>query len=343
MNRLTKTALALTAASAGMWLLRRARRGRPFEFHDKVAIVTGGSRGLGLVLARALAERGARVAVCARREDDLHHAASDIARHGPAPLAMPCDVTDAADVGRFVHTVTERLGPIDVLINNAGTIAVGPLESMTHRDYEDAMATHFWGPYHFVEAVLPGMRRRGGGRIVNISSIGGKVAVPHLVPYCASKFALVGYSRGLRAELAQLGIVVTTVCPGLMRTGSPPNALFKGQHEKEYAWFTISASLPLLTLSAEHAARQILTACARGDAEAVLSVPARAAATLANLFPETTAEALALVNRYLLPGPGGIGAEARLGRESESPLAPSLLTATTDRAARRNNEVSGRT
>jgi short-subunit dehydrogenase len=162
------------------------------------------------------------------------------------------------------------------------------------------------------------------------------------VPYCASKFALVGYSHGLRVELAKDGIVVTTVCPGLMRTGSPPNALFKGQNEKEYAWFAISDSLPLLTLSAEHAARQILAACARGDAETVLSLPAQAAATLATLFPSATAEVLALVNRYLLPGPGGVGAEARLGRESISPLAPSLLTATTDRAAERNNEVSGR-
>lgn len=342
MNTLAKTTLALAAAGVGTWLLNRARHGQSFDFRDKVAVVTGGSRGLGLVLARELAERGARVAICARNADDLHRAADDIAQHGQAPLALPCDVTQAADVSRFVHAVEEQLGPIDVLINNAGTIAVGPLETMTHRNYEEAMATHFWGPYHFVEAVLPSMRQRGAGRIVNISSIGGKVALPHLVPYCASKFALVGYSHGLRAELGQYGIVVTTVCPGLMRTGSPPNALFKGQNEKEYAWFAISDSLPLLTLSAEHAARQILAACQRGDPEAVLSLPAQAAATLFNLFPTLTAEMLALVNRYLLPGPGGIGAEHRLGRDSGSPLAPSLLTATTDAAARRNNEVSGR-
>jgi NAD(P)-dependent dehydrogenase (short-subunit alcohol dehydrogenase family) len=342
MNALAKTALVAAAAGVGTWLLARARRGPPFDFRDKVVIVTGGSRGLGLVLARELAQRGARVAIGARNTDDLHRATDDIAAHGSLPLAMPCDVTNAADVTRFVHTVTERLGPIDVLINNAGTISVGPLDAMTERDFQDAMATHFWGPYHFIEAALPGMRQRGAGRIVNISSIGGKVAVPHLVPYCASKFALVGYSHGLRAELAQHGIVVTTICPGLMRTGSPPNALFKGQHRKEYAWFAISDSLPLLTLSAEHAARQILRACQRGDAEAVLSLPAQAAVTLFHLFPHLTAEMLAVVNRYLLPGPGGVGAEARLGRESESPLAPSLLTATTDGAARRNNEVRGR-
>src|SRR5205085_12580634 len=125
-----------------------------------------------------------------------------------------------------------------------------------------------------VEAVLPNMRKRRDGRIVNISSIGGKVSVPHLLPYCAGKFALVGYSEGLRAELSDDGIVVTTVCPWLMRTGSPRNATFNGHHKIEYAWFSIGGSLPLLTLSAECAARKILAACSRGDAEVVLDVPA---------------------------------------------------------------------
>jgi len=231
-------------------------------------------------------------------------------------------------------------GPVDVLINNAGTIAVGPLETATRADYANAMATHFWGPYYLIEAVLPAMRRRHRGRIVNISSIGGKVAVPHLVPYCASKFALVGYSHGLRAELAKDGIVVTTICPGLMRTGSPPNALFKGKHRLEYAWFAISDSLPLVTISAENAAEQILSACRRGDAEALLGWPAQIACRLYNLAPELFLEVQTLVNRFLLPGPGGIGTGARLGKDSASALAPSVLTTLTQRAARRNNELA---
>src|SRR6185503_4123757 len=122
-------------------------------------------------------------------------------------------------------------------------------------------------------AVLPEMRARREGRIVNITSIGGKISVPHLLPYSASKFALVGLSEGLRAELAKDGIVVTTICPGLMRTGSPRNATFKGQHRAEYAWFSIGDSLPVTAMSADRAARQILTACKRGEAEVVLSVP----------------------------------------------------------------------
>src|SRR5262249_21748751 len=161
-------------------------------------------------------------------------------------LAVPCDVTDRKQADALVATVLARWRPIDVLVNNAGTICVGPQETMTEEDYREAMQTNFWGPLHMIEAVLPGMRQRRSGRIVNIASIGGKVSVPHLLPYSASKFALVGLSEGLRAELAKDGILVTTVCPGLMRTGSPRNATFKGQNTAEYAWFSISDSLPLL-------------------------------------------------------------------------------------------------
>ncbi len=336
---IARTALTLAAAGVGTWLLSRARGLGQFDFRDKVAMVTGGSRGLGLVLARELARRGARVAICARNDEDLASAVDDVAHFGTAPLARACDITKPDDVADFVRAAEAHFGPLDVLINNAGTIAVGPLDEMTREDYEQAMAINFWGTYNCVEAVRPSMAQRRAGRIVNVSSIGGKVAVPHLVPYCASKFAVTGYSHGLRAELAPHGIVVTTICPGLMRTGSPPNAQFKGQNEKEYAWFAISDSLPLLTISAENAARQILSACQRGEAEAVLGLPAQAAVTVFQMLPELTAEVLTLVNRYLLPGPGGIGTQHRLGRDSTSAVAPSVLTATTDAAARRNNEV----
>src|SRR5205823_4029010 len=135
-----------------------------------------------------------------------------------------CDVTHRREVTQFVRATRERFGRIDVLVNNAGTIEVGPMEVMTLDDYDRAMKTHFWGPLYMVLAVLPELRKRREGRIVNVSSIGGKISVPHLLPYCASKFALTGFSQGLRAELAKDGIVVTTVCPGLMRTGSPLNA-----------------------------------------------------------------------------------------------------------------------
>jgi short-subunit dehydrogenase len=183
------------------------------------------------------------------------------------------------------------------------------------------------------------MKQRGGGRIVNISSIGGKISVPHLVPYGASKFALTGLSEGLRAELAKDSIYVTTVCPGLMRTGSPINAEFKGKHKAEYAWFSISDSLPILSIDANRAAMQIINACRRGDAELIITMPAKLAVLFHGLFPGLTSDLMAVVNR-VLPAPGGIGTESAKGRDSESRITSSILTALSRSAAVENNEMS---
>jgi short-subunit dehydrogenase len=200
------------------------------------------------------------------------------------------------------------------------------------------MAIHFWAPLLCTQQVLPEMRRRGHGRIVNISSIGGEMAVPHLVPYCASKFALSGLSQGLRAELAKDGVYVTTVCPGLMRTGSPRHALFKGRHRAEYAWFSIGGALPPLSMNADRAARQIVNACRFGRAKITLSVPAKIAVIANTLAPELVADASCIAAR-VLPPPGGIGRMAVEGSQSESALSPSVLTALNERAAIRNNEL----
>jgi short-subunit dehydrogenase len=252
--------------------------------------------------------------------------------------ALSCDLRERGQVQQLIREVRDRFGPIDVLINNAGVINVGPLETMTLEDFQDAMATNFWAALFATLEVLPEMRERGQGRIVNISSIGGKISVPHLLPYCASKFALVGFSEGLRAEAAKDGVVVTTVCPGLMRTGSARNAIFKGKHRSEYALFSILDSLPGSSMSAERAAAQILEACRNGAAEVVLSLPAKCAVLLHDLFPGLAVDALALINR-ILPGAGGIGTLHAHGFESESALAPSPLTALSEGAAKRNNEM----
>lgn len=312
---------------------------REYDFRNKVVLVTGGSRGLGLVMARQLLQQGARVAVSARDQAELERARSDLAQHPGRVLTVSCDISDRQQVQAMVHDVQRHFGRIDVLINNAGTIQVGPVELMTLEDYEAAMNVHFWGPLYAISAVLPAMRQRREGRIVNISSIGGKVSVPHLLPYSASKFALVGLSEGLRAELAKDGIVVTTVCPGLMRTGSPRNAFFKGQHRAEYTWFSISDALPLVSQSAERAARRTIAACRRGEAEVVLSLPAKLATLVHDLFPGWTADILGLANTLLLPGPDGIGTAHLPGKHSASPLSPSWLTTLNDRAAQRNNEM----
>jgi NAD(P)-dependent dehydrogenase (short-subunit alcohol dehydrogenase family) len=341
MRRLHKQTVLITAAGLGFVLVARAvvRWSRQYDLRDKVVLITGGSRGLGLTLARRLLHQGAHVAICARDESELERARSDLGQDDGRVLTVPCDITDREQVLTMVDNVEHHFGRIDVLINNAGTIQVGPVELMTLDDYEEAMEVHFWGPLYTILAVLPGMRQRREGRIVNISSIGGKMSMPHLLPYNASKFALVGLSEGLRAELKKDGIVVTTVCPGLMRTGSPRNAFFKGQHRAEHAWFSISDALPIVSQSAERAARQIIAACQRGDAQVVLSLPAKLATTVHGLLPGWTTDVLGLVNR-LLPAPGGIGSAQRPGKQSSSQLSPSWLTALSDKAAQRNNENS---
>lgn len=340
MKKEQKDKLKLALAGAGALLATRAlvRKLTEYDLDGKTVLITGGSRGLGLVMAREFAREGARLAICARDEEELDRARTDLVRRGARVMAVRCDVTDREQVGEMVRLVQERFGRIDVLVNNAGVIEVGPMEVMTLEDYEEAMKTHFWGPLYTTLAVLPEMRGRRDGRIVNITSIGGKISVPHLLPYSASKFALVGLSEGLRAELKKDGVVVTTVCPGLMRTGSPRNAVFKGRHRAEYAWFTISDSLPVSSMSAERAARQIVAACKHGDAEVVLSIQAQVAVRFHGLFPGLTADLLGLVNQ-LLPEPGGIGTGRAQGKESESDLAPSWLTGLTESAAARNNEL----
>lgn len=334
--------LAGLAAGAALALIgsRIARARRGIEFGGRNVVITGGSRGLGLVLARKLAAQGARLALLARDERELDRAKRLLEEEfGGEVMAVRCDVRRKADVSAAVAKLVDTWTTIDVLINNAGVIQVGPLEHMQHEDFENAMATHFWGPLSLMLEIVPVMRRRGFGRIVNISSIGGRVAVPHLAPYAASKFALRGLSESMRAELAPHGILVTTVSPGLMRTGSPMNAQMKGQHEAEYAWFAIADSLPGMTISAERAADQILSACAHGDPELIITPQARAAALLNEIAPNLTARLTSLAGR-MLPGPNGpAGDRPRRGRESESKWAPSVATTLSDRAAVMNNEA----
>jgi short-subunit dehydrogenase len=202
------------------------------------------------------------------------------------------------------------------------------------------MRTNFWGAVSVTLAAMPFLRASGDGRVVNIVSVGGKIAVPHLLAYSASKFALAlaGFSEGLAAEVRASGVMVTTVYPGLMRTGSPRNALFKGQHRAEYAWFSISDALPGLAMDVSRAARRIVTACARGELSLMLSLPARLAVAAHAALPGATIRLLILVNR-LLPGIRGGTTRAVRGRDSESAWSPSILTRPGERAARTQNQA----
>jgi NAD(P)-dependent dehydrogenase (short-subunit alcohol dehydrogenase family) len=328
------TAAAITGAAT---LLLPRRRDR--NIAGKSVLITGGSRGLGLALAREFARQGCRVALCARDSEEINRALSgeDLAHSGA--VGRVCDITDRNQVREMIGEMGRLFGGIDILVNNAGVIQVGPAEVMTLSDYEEAINTHFWGAVYITLEVLPEMRSRGEGRIVNIASIGGKIAVPHLLPYCASKFALVGFSEGLHSEVAKDGIMVTTVCPGLMRTGSPRNASFKGQHRAEYAWFSIMDALPVFSIEAARAARKIVQACKNGRASLTLTPPAKLATRLAGLFPDVTASILAGFN-VMLPAPGGIGTSRAKGNQSQSAFSPSILTIANEKAAREYNEIA---
>jgi NAD(P)-dependent dehydrogenase (short-subunit alcohol dehydrogenase family) len=336
---LTGAACGIAAGCAARMAIRSYRR---LALDGAVVLITGGSRGLGLLLARRFGQEGARVALCARDPDELARAEEELRHRGVEVMTAVCDVSDPGDVDRLIATVEQQWGRVDVLVNNAGVIQVGPLEEMTVADFEQAMGAHFWGPVYTSLAVLPGMRLRGQGRIVNIASFGGQISVPHLLPYCASKFALVGFSEGMRTALLKDGIYVSTVCPGPMRTGSPVNALFKGQHELEYVWFTVTDSVPVASIGGDRAARQIVDACRYGDPQLTLTLPARIASTFHGVAPGLVTDGLALVDR-LLPAPGGIGTDSARGRDSRPDWLPGWLTTLTDQAARENNELAQHT
>jgi NAD(P)-dependent dehydrogenase (short-subunit alcohol dehydrogenase family) len=334
-RELALVGLAGAAAAAGFAAALSARRLQP---PSRTVLVTGGSRGLGFRIASEYLDRDARVAICARDAKELERAKALLDGERRPILAVPCDVADPAQVGEMVAMVEQHFGWLDTVVNNAGVIQVGPMEHMTPDDYAAAWRTHLLGPLHVTRAVLPGMRERGAGRIVNVCSLAGLVPVPHMLPYTATKFALAGWSEGLRAELARTGIRVTTVYPSLVRTGSPRHAVFKGRHREEFTWFDIGDSLPLLSMDARRAARRILRAAERGRTRLVLPAAARIPVALYGLWPELVLAVLAQAER-LLPAEGGVGSEPRKGSESASEWAPSWITALGDRAALENNEV----
>ena len=306
-----------------------------------MALVTGSSRGLGLLVATELARRGCRLLLCARDDAELDRAAVRLRETGAEVATVACDVTREESAGQLVDTARERYGRLDILINNAGIIRVGPVQSTSPADYEAAVATMAMAPVRLTLAALPVMRAQGHGRIVTITSIGGKLSVPHLLPYSMAKFAAVGFPEGLRAELGRGPVTVTTVVPGLMRTGSHVQAEFAGRREQEFTWFSLGASLPLVSMDAERAARQIVAGMAARRAEVFLTPVGQVAGRLAGLAPEVTAPVLHAVQKAVLPAPGGDSA-AVPGRQLR-PAMPALvfgaLTSLGRAAAARFNQL----
>jgi short-subunit dehydrogenase len=274
------------------------------DIRGQTVLITGGSRGLGLAMAREFARYDCKIAICARDKAGLAKARTLLRGEGAEVFAIPCDVSNREQVDHMVKEVRKHYRHIDILVNNAGEILVAPVENTTTDDFERAMAVMFWGVVYPTLAVLPEMRARGNGRIAAITSIGGKVSVPHLLAYSCAKFAAVAFCEGLRAEMAPIGVRVTTIAPGLMRTGSFVNARFKGQQEREAAWFSAAATMPLVAMNADRAARQAVHAIRKGKAEKILSTQAKILARLNGAFPGVIPNLLGKIER-LLPGPAG--------------------------------------
>lgn len=333
-----KQTAAVALAGLGLLAIARAvyRRVTRLDYAGKVLVITGGSRGLGLEMARIAAARGAKVALCARSQDDLAGAQTELAVTGAEVLTVAADLTRPEEAQHVIDQVIRRYGRIDVLINNAGVMMIGPENVMDLDDYRHVMDVNCWSALHMIKAALPHLRAQGGGRIANVSSIGGKVSVPHMLPYSVSKFALTGLSEGLAAELKKDHILVTTVVPNLMRTGSPRNVSVKGAHEDEYAWFKIADSLPLLSQEARAAAASILDGIAAGDSEVILTPIARAVSIMNGLAPGTVTTIMQWADHFL---PQSNDPTVRKGHESESRVTKGAIGARTDEAAERNNEL----
>jgi short-subunit dehydrogenase len=321
--------IAVTGTAASLALGYGAKkfldRMRMADLRGQVALITGGSRGFGFAIARELATQGCKLVLCARHADALEWARDELTRSGAEVMTVVCDVGKQEEVDVMVRQVIERHGVIDILVNNAGIISVGPIESQTLGDFEEAMQVMFWAQVYTTLAVLPHMMHRRYGRIANVTSVGGKISVPHLVPYSCAKFAAVGFSEGIAAELAKDNIRVTTVVPGLLRTGSHVNAEFKGDYRTEYSWFSLAATSPISAISARRAARSTVNAIRRGQAEIILGLPAKLAVWFHGLLPGT-AITLAGIGNRLMPGTGNPNTERHSGKQSETAISQSFLT-----------------
>jgi short-subunit dehydrogenase len=339
--KFAKSAAALALGAGAALLLKRSQQ-NSYNFGGTSVLITGGSRGLGLILARQFADEGARLTLVARDEAELGRAADELRQRGTEVLTIVADVRNQEEAQSAVKAAVTHYGRIDVLVNVAGIISIGPLEHQQIGDFEDSMATHFWGPLYTMFAAIPFMREQGGGRVVNIASIGGRVAVPHMAPYSSSKFALVGLSDSVRNEVYKDNIYVTTVCPGIMRTGSHVNAMTKGQHKKEFTWFAMSASTPGISMDAERAAHQIVEACRRGAAHLTISLQAQILGGLNGAFPDFMG-ALLRQSYLVMPAPTGPqGDRLKKGYESRPEYLPEAATYFGDKAAEKNNEIPPR-
>lgn len=259
------------------------------SYANRTAVVTGASSGIGRALAKALAAQGARVGVTARRADQLAELAAEVRAAGGTIAAAPADVADRAALLAAVRRLTEILGPVDLLIANAGVGAPTGAVAMNVPAVEHLMRVNFLGVVYSFEAVMADMLARKTGHLVAISSLAAYKGLPGSAAYCASKAAVNAYVEGLRIELRSHGVAVTTVCPGFVAT--PMTA----KNPRPMPWL----------LTPDEAARRILTALRRKPAVYDFPWPMRLVMWLAKWAPDR------IIARQMM-GPSAEGSPAPL-------------------------------
>lgn len=338
MNQRSYRQALVTAGVLGslFWLgSRLARRRRRLELAGSKVLITGGSRGLGFAAARRFIEAGADVAIAARDEPQLDSAVHALRQHAdalglaPTLVGLPADVSDAARAAWLIERARAELGGLDVLVNCAVEISVGPLEALTSADFEQAFRGIFMALYQPTMAAVPYFRAQRHGRIVNVTSIAGKLPIPHNAAYVVGKFATTGFSAVCAAELRKYGIRVSTVMPPPLRNGAWMNATYKGEAERELEWFVRALSSHAISIDPERAAKAIVNAARYGYAETMVAPSSWLQSRFYALLPEFTTALFAAMDAHRMPKPP-------LGARAAPPASGAELVATaSDPAFRR--------
>jgi len=244
------------------------------DFKNKVVVITGASSGIGRASAAEFARLGSRLVLVARRREKLEHARKELSGYGTEVLAIPCDVSDRGQAKSMSDQVLKKFDRVDILVNNAGFAIYGPVSELSIEDIESQMSTNYLGMVYCTKNFLPAFLRQNSGHIVNVASVAASFGLPGIASYCASKFAMLGFSEGLRHELHGTGVGVTVVSPIMVRTEFFDNPSFEKMPRYSPA-----------SLSPETVAKAVVRAASSNRLEIIVPHVVRLAVWLKHTLP----------------------------------------------------------